>query len=338
MSKKRRNNNNRSKVNNVQSTKKPEEVKSEEIKLEEPNVEETKATEAKTEELKSTDAKPSKAKTEDTKSAETNSEETKSEDTNSEEAPKSKRKPKKRLGVIFLKEDEENGLEKKLVEPDKVEKISEFAIAIFIAVAMVAIMLGIRFVALDRTVRKLNNVIEEMSSKNESEMIKLTRENAELSEKVSLLSNQVAVQMVVDEENDAKKVPNGLPISGKVQVISEPETLEDTPENPEGEDEEVKEPIVVFGVENGSKIMASGNGVVTFVGYDEEYVYRVEIDHGNGYKSVYRFAGEPKVREGDEVLRAQMLFEVLTGDSVVGYQIILDEEFVDPMTVMEISG
>lgn len=257
-----------------------------------------------------------------------------SEETVADEKKVTGKKAKKRLGVIFLKEDEETGLEKKLVEPDKVQKITELTIAVFVALAMVAVMFCIRFVALDRTVRKLNNVIEDMSSQT----LALTRENAELSEKVSLLSNQVAVQMVVDEQTEAKKVPNGLPISGKVQVISEPEDEMAEGENAEVTDEEAKEPMVIFGVEDGSKVMASGNGVVAFVGYDEEFVYRVEIDHDNGYTSVYRYAGEPKVREGDEVLRAQLLFEVTGGGSVVGYQIIKDEEFVDPMTVMEING
>lgn len=182
-------------------------------------------------------------------------------------------------------------------------------------------------------------------------------EKKELSEKVTLLSNQLTAWIEEEEAQAQKKVPTGLPVSGKVITIeSEPiiiateveGTGEETTDDEAAEnDEETAEdgetvveqeiPTVVFGVKKETQIVAAGAGEVKSVetGTDGTYVM---IDHGNGYVSVYLFKGTAKVKAGDEVLRGTLLFEVTSNNAKFSFQILENGNYVNPMDLMEIHG
>lgn len=184
-------------------------------------------------------------------------------------------------------------------------------------------------------------------------------EKKELSEKVTLLSNQLTAWIEEEEAQAQKKVPTGLPVSGKVITIeSEPiivatekegtgqaadddvETDADTDEeNPEIDENIIEQeiPTVVFGVKKETQIVAAGAGEVKTVEELAEGT-SVKIDHGNGYMSVYLFKGTPKVKVGDEVLRGTLLFEVTSNNAKFSFQVLQDGEYVNPMDLMEIRG
>ena len=66
--------------------------------------------------------------------------------------------------------------------------------------------------------------------------------------------------------------------------------------------------------------------------------YLVMIDHDNGYFSVYRNGAKPKVREGDVVTDTTELFSIEEGYEDLGYQIIENESYINPLDFMEIHG
>ena len=196
---------------------------------------------------------------------------------------------------------------------------------------------------------------EQLAMQNQYEL-----EKKELSEKVTLLSNQLAVWIEAEEAQAQKQVPGGLPVSGKVITIeSEPviiateienvgQSNEDGAENAtDNEDAENTEsdvniveqeiPTVVFGVKKGTQIVAAGAGEVATVEELTEGTC-VKIDHGNGYVSVYLFNGTPKVKVGDEVLRGTLLFEVTGNEAKFSFQILENGEYINPMDLMEIQG
>ena len=81
----------------------------------------------------------------------------------------------------------------------------------------------------------------------------------------------------------------------------------------------------------------------------EEGVLKAEIgenlfiDHGNGYTTIYRSGTEPKVKEGDEVARGALLYEMKQDDDnewadIMAYQMIKDGEYIMPTDVLEING
>lgn len=182
-------------------------------------------------------------------------------------------------------------------------------------------------------------------------------EKKELSEKVTLLSNQLTAWIEEEEAQAQKKVPTGLPVSGKVITIeSEPiiiatepdgtgqeETDDEAAEN-DGETAEDEEtvveqeiPTVVFGVKKETQIVAAGAGEVKSVESGADGT-SVMIDHGNGYVSVYLFKGNAKVKVGDEVLRGTLLFEVTSNNAKFSFQILENGNYVNPMDLMEIHG
>lgn len=193
----------------------------------------------------------------------------------------------------------------------------------------------------------------------------LSSQNESLQQQVTVLSSAVASKderlEAVDAENEAKATPTGFPLDGTasieyygvVEKNQEEQTDEITQEEVNDEAElvqmdavteqmTVQEPepdefIVVFGAGSGTAVIAAGAGSVRLVTEDEEYGYRVEIDHGNGYVSVYRNESAPKVKEGADIARGTIIFE-LSDSQKVGYQILLDDVFIDPMDMMEIYG
>jgi len=219
--------------------------------------------------------------------------------------------------------------------------------ACVIAIVVLAVCVG----NLSSEVKILEQEKAEMQSQYELE-------KKELSEKVTLLSNQLTVWIEEEEAQAQKKVPTGLPVSGKVITIeSEPiivateaegvvdnddatEPEEDVADDDAEIDENIVEkeiPTVVFGVKKETQIVAAGAGEVKSVEELAEGTC-VMIDHGNGYVSVYLFKGTAKVKPGDEVLRGTLLFEVTGNNAKFSFQILENGDYVNPMDLMEIHG
>ncbi len=196
---------------------------------------------------------------------------------------------------------------------------------------------------------------------NHADYEKLNAENAELSienenlqQQVNVLSIAVASKdeklVALEEEIQKKATPTLFPLNGQTSIefhgIVEPkeEQQDDLEENLNEEvegttkvDADSPEYIVVFSSGTGTSVISAGQGIVRLVSEDPEYGYRVEIDHGNGYVSIYRNKSEPKVKEGADVARGTVIFE-LSDTQKVGYQILLNGKYVDPDDVMEIRG
>lgn len=178
--------------------------------------------------------------------------------------------------------------------------------------------------------------------------------NAELEENVTLLSDTINEKVQKEEEDAEKSIPSGFPLAGAAMIQEsseiEPEAAQDAdePEEVEGDeagDEEAQEeaaeektPIVVFAASTGTSVIVTGNGTVEAVEADEEYGGLIRVNHGNGYISIYRNPSPAKVKVGDEITKGTMLIEMTTDDEKLGYQIMRDGEYIDPLELMEIYG
>lgn len=231
-------------------------------------------------------------------------------------------------GFIILKEDETGTVNQTLYEPLKVEKLFYIGLAVAISLVVFIAFIGVRFVSLDRKVAKYSKDLNESIQKYDTDIKNLSKQNDDLEEKIVLLSNKLLDKLEEEEVEDAKHIPSGLPVSGMVSIVSEPDTAE-------GENDKES---VVFSVNKGSKVMASGSGIVSSVSVDETYGFKVCIDHGNGFISEYCFSETPKVEENDEVIRGQLIYESEHDNLKLSFKIQKDEEYVDPMEFLEISG
>lgn len=176
--------------------------------------------------------------------------------------------------------------------------------------------------------------LREIVSKQESQILELGEKNAELNSKNEILLATVGRQEIASNEQaeiDAQKAfPSAFPLTDSATFKTADED-EDTKNQSD-------EPIVVFSMSDAADVVASGNGTVLSVREDLVYGNCILIDHGNGYVTYYHNAADPKVSEGDEVVRGAILFVGGLEDNVLGYQITYEGEFIDPLEIMEING
>lgn len=175
------------------------------------------------------------------------------------------------------------------------------------------------------TVSELNSKLALVEQTNS----KLSDENADLSEKVSILSDTVNEK--VQKENEREEeiarsfIPTGFPMKGTASYNEEETELDGNP-------------VAVFHAGEGTAINAAANGTVASVAGDTSNGYIVMVDHGNGYVSVYRNGSKLLVSEGEEVTADTKLFVIERNHEDLGYQIIKDGEYIDPLELMEING
>lgn len=162
----------------------------------------------------------------------------------------------------------------------------------------------------------------------EAEKAQLEEEIATLNDTVQILSDTVnqktQAESELSEQLEMQAVPTKPPLKGGTAGIEEP--------TGEGD------PICVFTATPGSIVVATANGTVSVVSEDAEYGQSITIDHGNGYMTVYRSQGEAKVKQGEVVTQGTTLFLVGENNSKLGYQMIKDGVFIDPLEVLVING
>ena len=98
------------------------------------------------------------------------------------------------------------------------------------------------------------------------------------------------------------------------------------------------EHMLIFTAAQGINVLTTGTGTVEIVDADELYGTRIVIDHGNGYQSVYRNSGTALVKNGETLGKGYILFSVGKENQELGYQIMFNGEYVDPLTMIEING
>lgn len=173
--------------------------------------------------------------------------------------------------------------------------------------------------------QRISAYSKELETQNET----LLTENEELQEKVAILSDTVNSQVQREQERQAEiaqsYVPTGFPLKGTA-------SYSDTETELDGN------PAAIFQASQGTSVIATANGTVSSITGDTEVGYIVMIDHGNGYYSVYRNGARPKVKEGDTVTIMTEIFAIEVGKETLGYQIIENNEYIDPLSLMETYG
>lgn len=90
-----------------------------------------------------------------------------------------------------------------------------------------------------------------------------------------------------------------------------------------------------FSAAPGTDVYATGNGIVTKVGYESGYGKTVEIDHGFGYRTRYAHLQDFRTRAGKKVMRGEVIGGVgSTGRSTgphLHYEVIVKGERVNPV-------
>ena len=99
-------------------------------------------------------------------------------------------------------------------------------------------------------------------------------------------------------------------------------------------------PYLAITTYTGCDVVAAGNGTITAVSSDDIYPQIIEIDHGNGYRTRYlsKQTAEVKVEQGAAVEMGAVLFTITTDETELNYQVIYQEEPIDPLSVIDARG
>ena len=173
------------------------------------------------------------------------------------------------------------------------------------------------------------NALREQVETLDEEKQALSVQNKELQEKVSILSDTINDKVQQEEAREAELakayIPTGFPLKGTASYNEEVTTLDG-------------QPAAVFTAGAGTSVIGTANGSVSAIAGDDETGYIIMVDHGNGYYSVYRNGSKPLVAEGDEVTSTTELYIIEGGHEELGYQIIENDAYIDPLSLMEIYG
>lgn len=265
-------------------------------------------------------------------------------------------KHKKRINytVMVVSDSPDGGIHPFYLE----QRLVTAVLCLIILVLAVSVGTALHHSAALKKVREQDEQLQKQIEQLTQEKQELTTANEELSDKVTILSDTVAQNAEIQEaqakEEEEKRIPNGFPLAGPAVILVSSETAGNAAdaETQEAEaaaaedgnaDEETaeaaeKEPIVVFGASEGTKVIAAASGVIASVEDDAVYGHRITIDHGNGYLSIYRAASDPRVSEGDEVEAGTTLYEMQLPDEKLGYQIKQEGTLIDPLDLLEVYG
>lgn len=224
--------------------------------------------------------------------------------------------------LMLFMDSKEGNVRQLQIDPVVVETLTAVLVVALIALAVVCHLSGKELEILRKTSADQAAQIQSLEKENGE----LTVRQEELSQKVTVLSDTINRMVEEEDKEEAKeakaRMPVGFPMTSSASV-----------EQAEGEEPMVK----LTGTEPGS-IVASGNGVVESITTDSSYLHCVRIDHGNGYTSIYRNDGEVMVKEGVEIVRGSILYVIGEDNTQLGYQIIYEGKYVDPMELLNIDG
>ncbi len=196
------------------------------------------------------------------------------------------------------------------------------------------------------------NTLRDIQSRQNSEIQELTEENSSLSADNDKLETEVEQlsaainkrledEQISAEEEQALAMPTGFPLSGTASMTSAVDDTNSTTITEltdDNKDSATGNPIVMFTAGEGSNVIASGTGTVLSVTTDAKFGNMVSIDHGNGYISIYRNAGDPLVTEGSSIDKGDIIFVVGEHNTSLGYQLQQDGKYIDPEKLIEING
>ena len=138
--------------------------------------------------------------------------------------------------------------------------------------------------------------------------------------------------LLFDQDLDAKRTPAGMPAPG--YIVSGYGNRND----PFGRGRAHHMGIDID-ANSGDPITSAADGVVSYSGWRNGYGNTIEIDHGNGFKTLYAHNAANLVKAGDVVRAGQLIGKVgSTGRSTgshLHFEIMLDGRQVNPRQYLD---
>lgn len=169
---------------------------------------------------------------------------------------------------------------------------------------------------------------EQLIQQLEAEKETLTQEKQSLTAEIETLNQQENTPAETTEptpEETEPPIPDRYPSEG-AGVLKSTYTEES--------------PYIAISTYKDGHIVAAGDGTVTAVSSDDIYSHIIEIEHEGGYKTRYlcHEDAEVQIEEGAQVQQGDTLLNITEDDTQLDYQVILNGEPVDPLSVIDAKG
>ena len=231
-------------------------------------------------------------------------------------------KRKSKYALLLVTEKDDGTMKQYTISPTLVEVMAAILFLLIVAVTCKFVYDSITLKDARKEIVDQIVTINNLTDENEA----LTVENSTLTSKITVLSETVSKKAATEDalslETVENALPKGFPLSGSA-------TMKEAEEG---------DPMLIFSASQGVNVITTGTGVVVSVDADETYGTKIIIDHGNGYQSVYRNNGTALVKNGEELGKGYILFTVGEENQELGYQIMKEEEYIDPMLMIDING
>lgn len=182
-----------------------------------------------------------------------------------------------------------------------------------------------KLTASEQQVKQLESDKEALNARNAA----LTEEN-ELYKQAEIVKSEMAEMTQAGESTEETQqkdtsVPSQYPCTAG-GLLMEPYSEE--------------HPYISISAQQEERITAAGDGTVASVGSDDTYPIIIEVDHGNGYRSRYmcRQEADVQVEMGQQVQSRDALMIIHANDTQFDYQVIYNEQMIDPLLVLEAKG
>lgn len=154
-------------------------------------------------------------------------------------------------------------------------------------------------------------------------------------------------KLTLAAENEALKQQPGTPAAPEEASEEEEETDSSAPNRYPSDGVGIQkasyseeQPYISISAYTGGHIVAAGDGTVTAVWSDDPYAHIVEIEHEGGYKTRYLLHqdAEVNVEQGAEVQAGDILLTITSDDCQLDYQVLLNDEPIDPLSIIDAKG
>ena len=234
----------------------------------------------------------------------------------------SRRKRKTNYMLMLFMDSKEGRIRQMGFGPLLVESVVFIGLTVVVVLAVICYRSDKKIEVLSAETERQKQNIEELTEEK-ADLVSLREE---LLNKVTILSDtinqKVEEEEALEQERAQAHMPVGFPLSSSASL-----------EEAEGEN-----PMVKLTGSEGSSVIASADGLVISITTDSGYLHCIKIDHGNGYNSIYRNDGDVMVKEGDEIVRGAILYVIGEDNTELGYQIMYEEKYIDPMGLINIDG
>lgn len=225
-----------------------------------------------------------------------------------------KEKPKLKMSryTVMLVPDSTDDAKTYEFTIDKIARYVVMALAVIIIIASLIVSFAVKNYRL-RNDYSLQTVIDNM----EVDSQELVKKNEELTDLVKM--NDESIGELKDRINELEietaglYIPNITPYKGSAIMISDL----------------IVDNAISYSCLEGAAVVATANGTVEKI-TENMYGYTVLIDHKNGYKTEYTIEEPAIVREGDDVVRGEVIVYVSEDDETFSYAVVLDGKNQNP--------